>query len=70
MWEGLCISYYRSEHVFSQKEIVDPESSIASTGTLLMVTNIVESVCRTVATVISSVWPSNWNAWWPAQALL
>ena len=53
-----------------KSEIVDPESSIASTGTLLMVTDIVEFVCRTVATVITSVWPSNWDAWWPAQAPL
>ena len=57
--------------MFSLKsEIVDPESSIASTGTLLMVTNIVEFVCHTVATVIRSGLPSNWDAWWPAQAPL
>ena len=43
---------------------------MASTGTLLMVTNTVEFVCRTVATVITSTWPNNGDAWWPAQASL
>ena len=32
-----------------------------------MLTNIVEFICRIVATVITS---NNWDAWWPAQASL
>lgn len=38
-----------------KSEIVNPESSIVSTGVLLMVTNMVELVCCTVATVITSL---------------
>ena len=43
---------------------------MASLGTLPMVTDIIEFVCHTVATVIMSVWPSDWDAWWPVQASL
>ena len=49
-----------------KSEIVDPESNTASTGALLIVTNIVKFVCHTVATVTTSVWPINWDTWWPA----
>ena len=53
-----------------KSEIVDPESNIASTGTLLIVTNVVEFVCRTIATVTTSVWPDNWDTWWSVQMSL
>ena len=35
------------------------------TCTLLIATNIVEPVRHTVATVTTSIWPNNWDAWWP-----
>ena len=69
MWEELYLVCYGSYSISCLKsEIADPKSKMASIGTLLMATNEVELVCHTAATVITSVWPNNQDAWWPMLA--
>ena len=54
-----------------KSEIVDPECNMASTGTLLMVTNVVEFICHTIVSVTTtSAWANNWDGLWPAPMSL